>query len=534
MPEGTASVHVPKQSLTPSFWCLYVVYLLNKNNRLGGFSVLALLLLLTVAAVAVHGYHYGIEDQAIYLPGLKKALDPSLYPHDSELFSPQATASGLTRLVVGTVKTFGLSVASASLVWHLFSIFAFLFACWALTGKVFESIRARVSALVMVTCLFTLPLAGTALYIVDQHLHPRTLASALALMAIAVVLPHVEGERRPALKVVFAAACIAASMYIHVLMGFFGAIFVAILLLPEDRFGRRATIFGAFLPFSNFFQSANAGWLEATRTRTQHYLLQWEWYEWLGAIGPIVLLWLFSQIADSRRKPLLADLCIRTASFGLLGIAFGLATLPSALERVTPYQPMRMFHLVYIVFLLIAGGLLGELVLRRSVLRWVVLYTPLAFGMFYAQRQLFPASRHIEFPGHSTGNHWVEAFDWVRQNTPRDAYFAMDPHYPSHPGEDYHGFRGIAERSQMADWDKDSGVVSLFPSLGERWQREVHASLGWNTFKADDFQRLKRDFGVNWAVVAKSTTSDQRANGPTPEIPKDCPYQNEAVYVCRL
>ena len=40
------------------------------------------LLLLTLAALLIHGYHLGVEDQAIYLPAIKHHLNPSLYPFD--------------------------------------------------------------------------------------------------------------------------------------------------------------------------------------------------------------------------------------------------------------------------------------------------------------------------------------------------------------------------------------------------------------------------------------------------------------------
>jgi hypothetical protein len=44
------------------------------------------LTLITTLALAVHGFHYGIEDEAIYLPAVKKNLDPALYPFDSVFF----------------------------------------------------------------------------------------------------------------------------------------------------------------------------------------------------------------------------------------------------------------------------------------------------------------------------------------------------------------------------------------------------------------------------------------------------------------
>ncbi len=65
-----------------------------------------------------------------------------------------------------------------------------------------------------------------------------------------------------------------------------------------------------------------------------------------------------------------------------------------------------------------------------------------------------------------TANPWLQAFAWIRQNTPTDAYFALDPEYLAAPGEDYHSFRALAERSQLADAIKDTAVVTQVPELG--------------------------------------------------------------------
>ena len=60
----------------------------------------------------------------------------------------------------------------------------------------------------------------------------------------------------------------------------------------------------------------------------------------------------------------------------------------------------------------------------------------------------------------------MQAFKWVRRNTPEDAYFALGPRYMARPGEDQRGFRAIAQRSALADAVKDSGAASMFPALG--------------------------------------------------------------------
>lgn len=202
-------------------------------------------------------------------------------------------------------------------------------------------------------------------------------------------------------------------------------------------------------------------------------------------------------------------------------------TIPPQLERLTAYQPMRILHLTYLVMTLLAGGLLAELVLMQKPWRWALLLLPIAAALSVAQFQSFPDTHHVEWPGRSTGNDWVEAFNWIKTNTPVDAYFVLDPHYMSSDGEDFHGFRGLAERGQLADWDKDSGVALLFPELATRWSHEVHTLDHWNRFTVADFHRLHEQLGVGWTVLSHQPGS--------PAFPlSDCPYRNRRVVVCRV
>ena len=60
---------------------------------------ISLLLVITLLAIVVHGYHSGTDDGVIYAPGIKKAADPSLYPFDSEFFIHHAQLSLFPQLV---------------------------------------------------------------------------------------------------------------------------------------------------------------------------------------------------------------------------------------------------------------------------------------------------------------------------------------------------------------------------------------------------------------------------------------------------
>jgi hypothetical protein len=203
-------------------------------------------------------------------------------------------------------------------------------------------------------------------------------------------------------------------------------------------------------------------------------------------------------------------------------IAVILASSPS-LETFLRLQPMRAFQLIYIVFFLLLGGLLGEYVLKSRYLLWSCLFACIGAGMFFVQRQKYPNSSHVEWPGVTPVNPWVAAFQWARDNTPQDAVFALDPYYIELPGEDEHGFRGIAQRSVLTDHFKDSGVVSLFPQLAPEWVREQTAQQNWNHFQLADFQQLAQRYPISWVVLQE-----------TPPAGLVCSYQNEAVSVCHI
>ncbi len=194
-----------------------------------------------------------------------------------------------------------------------------------------------------------------------------------------------------------------------------------------------------------------------------------------------------------------------------------------SLGRLTPLQPMRYLHLVYFFLPLMAGCLLEKYILKATVWRWALFLIIFNGSMYAAQRVQFDGVYQIEWPGRSPSNPWIQAFVWTRNNTPTDAYFALDPRYLEAPGEDYHSFRALAERSQLADAIKDTAVVTQVPELAPDWERQVEAQQGWKNFQLGDFERLKAEFGVNWVLV-----SDPPPHGLA------CRWHNGSLSVCQI
>ncbi len=473
-----------------------------------------LLALLTLGALFVHGYHPWAEDSGIYLPGVEKILQAELFPFNSQFFESHAHLTFFPNLIAASVRISHLPLDVVLFFWHLASIFLFLVACWQLIGKCFHDERARWAGVALIAALLTLPVAGTALYIMDQYLNPRNLVACAAIFAIVKVIDK---------KYFQAALFLVGAAAIHPLMSVFAFSYCVVLLCTE-KFDRPSAGLACLLPFGLSFDPPSAAYHQVALEHPYFYLLQWHWYEWLGAIAPIPILWWFSRIARSRKFGKLDLLCRALIVYELVYLLVSLIlTIPARFEALARLQPMRSLYLLYVLFFLFAGGLLGEYVLKNRVWRWAALFVPLCAGMFVAQRALFPASAHIEWPGAAPKNQWVQAFLWIRANTPRDAIFALNPTHMDIPGEEENSFEAVAQRSMLADANKASGAVSMFPAMADEWFSQIQAQNGWTTFQVQDFRRLKTQYGVSWIVLQQPGTAGL-----------SCPYQNATVLVCRL
>ena len=107
------------------------------TNRLT-LRQLGLLLGITAAALAVHGYHPYIEDAEIYLPGIKKLLNPALYPYNTGFFASHAGMTLFPNLIAASVRVTHLPFDWALLLWQAACIFTLLLGCWRIGRRSFS------------------------------------------------------------------------------------------------------------------------------------------------------------------------------------------------------------------------------------------------------------------------------------------------------------------------------------------------------------------------------------------------------------
>ena len=386
--------------------------------------------------------------------------------------------------------------------------------------------------------------------LMDPYVTARSISTPCVLLALVGALkfftPRFELEEESAwerrLGLVLCGVALAAAGMMHPLMAAYGA--GAVLLLGVVVSSSRVVRVWGTVGLGLTAVAMAAGlWLSAPPeseiyqrvmlTRDYWFLSRWHWYELIGLIAPVVIL---SVVAFRRRREGdaarvgLARMAVAAGATATV-VALLFARAGMATHLVARMQALRIFQLVYVVMTLVVGAELGERVLRRRPWRWMVVFSVLAGVMVAAERETFPASRHLELPGllvrnGSNRNHenqWEQAFAWIARNTPKDAMFALDAEYITKAGEDAESFRAIAERSVLPDFSKDGGVVTNKPELAAEWlQGQVAQSRLSEEPDALRVAALK-PLGVTWVVLERSAMTGFA-----------CLYGNDAVKVCRL
>jgi hypothetical protein len=504
---------------------------------------------LTFFALLVHGYHPYAEDGGVYLPEIKRLLDPGLYPHGAEFVVGHLRYSLFAPVMAGLVRGSHFSLEMVLLLVQLAAFWTTLFAAWLLAARCYASREARGGAVGLLAVWMTLPIAGTSLMLMDPYVTARSLSTPCVLLALVgalrFLLPSFEMEgdggrdRRRGLALCCAGLTGAGMM--HPLMAAYGLGTVLVLGVVLSR-SRRVRVWGT-VGLSLIAVAMAAGlhlsappespvYQKVVLTRDYWFLSQWHWYELIGLMAPLAILSVAAMGRLREGDAARVGLARMAVAAGVTAIVVALlfARAGAATHLVARMQPLRIFQMVYVVMTLVLGAWLGSRVLQRRPMRWVLVFAVLAGVMVVVERRTFPGSKHLELPYALSGdelsdggNSYQQAFAWIGGNTPREAFFAMDAHYITQPGEDAQSFRAIAGRSVLPDFSKDGGVVTNKPELAAEWLQGQVAQAGLGT--EPDARRIAvlRPLGVTWVVLEREAVTGFA-----------CAYENEVVKVCRL
>ena len=292
----------------------------------------------------------------------------SLYPVNSEFFLGHASWSLFPDLVGGTARFTGMSSDAAIFFWYLASTLAIVTASFFFLRACFPSARAQWTGTGLLAVLLNVPVAGTALLISDPYLTARSLSTAATLFAVTAIVTN---------NWTRAAFWITASLLIHPQMAIYGALFALCHSItsrsdeahkPVSKRSAPLAV-AAFIPLiTGTFHPARGAYREILASRAYFLVSRWHWWEWVGVFAPLAVLTLLARYTGRGILPPVGAACRASVMLGLLATASALVIASSnAFQMVARIQPMRSFHPIYMILLLLFGGMLGEHVLKD---RW--------------------------------------------------------------------------------------------------------------------------------------------------------------------
>ncbi len=482
-------------------------------------SDVAVLSLLTPFALLVHGYHPFADDAGIYVAGIRAMLDPRLFVADAEFVTAHTHLSVFSHLFAGTIRFLHIPLELALIVAYLLSIFAFLLGCLRLSQCIFQDAHLQWGATLLASALFTLPVAATALFIMDPYVTARSFSTPFSLLALAACMDRAWFR---------AAVWLLLAAIMHPLMGVYLAAFLLAYLLASERrwYGLAVACGAAFLSAAVIYlltihTGLPEGYREAALSRRYFFLSQWRWFEWLGLAFPLLLMFFAALRSANQTVRYVCAACIATGVTAcFISICFIHTSGSFFLARL---QPLRAFQMIYIIGVLLLGGFLANYLRGSRAIAGAVLLMLSAGLMMFVQGQTYQTSAHVEWPFVTPRNPWQQAYLWIRSNTPRNAVFALDSDYTKAGTEDTQGFRATAARSALVDDLKDGGVVAIFPALAPQWKKERDLEIGLDRITDEERIARLRPVGVTWLLLSSRAETDF-----------DCPYHNSDVKVCKL
>jgi hypothetical protein len=315
---------------------------------------------------------------------------------------------------------------------------------------------------------------------------------------------------------------------LHPLMGLYFGCFVAVLAVIErGREWAATALCGMGVLFAgavdHICRDASTGdaYREAVLSRQYYFLSGWHWYEVIGLVGPLLLM-LFAS-GRSTGRSLAEKLCSTCVLLGTTALLISLCFVhPDHLNLLVRVQVLRIFHTIYILGVILAGGYLAERFWSSQ--RWVAITPCLlaAIGLFFGGAASYSSNPRFQFGVEDETTPYGQALVWIRGNTPLNASFAIDSDMQQKINQDEVGFRVLTQRSILTDI-KDEGLASLFPKIAPEWKARRDAERGLDRISDRSRTLRLRHFSVDWLILS----ADARTSFP-------CPYRNTAVAVCRI
>ena len=453
-----------------------------------------------LATMNAAGYRYGASDQSYYIPFVLRHLDPSLFPRDAVLIDAQARLTGYDDLFAAIIHVTGVSLQTLFFVCYVATLLLLVSAVLRLGSRFYRSPWTTAALAAALTLRHAIAKTGTNT--LEGYFHPRQLAFALGVIAVAAFL-----RARPAATILPVAA--AAALHPTTAL-WFGVWLLAATFLAAPRW--RVHIAGILLaaaaaglwalvagPLAGRLRRMDPEWLAAIADKTYLFPLEWSPISWIVNAGYLAaIVFVFRRRAAAgllvpRERALVAG-CLSLAALFCVALFFNAARVALAIQL----QPARVFWMldflavVYGVWLFAEGA--APSVRRAQTVAAVLLVASIVRGA-YVMRVLFPdrALAQIQLPD----DDWGRAMAWARGTAVDSGWLAS----PLHAAEYGTSVRMAAGRDVFVEALKDQALGMYDRRIAIRTRDRLAEFGGTDTLTTARARALASGYDLDYFVT---------------------------------
>ena len=446
----------------------------QRSLALGVILVPAFAVLVTANSA---GYRFGVSDQAFYVPAVERLITPALFPRDRALIDSQARLTvsddAIARIAIAT----GADLPTLFFLGFLLTAVVFAVAVLAIGSRYYAS--PWTSAALLLALTFRHRLLETGVNSFEGYFHPRVLAFAVGLAAVAACL----GGRRIA-----ALTLAAAAFVVHPTTGGWFIVWIAVALgsltAHRWRVAAGAAVVGllgiltVWIVAPDRFATMDAAWLEVLRSRRYLFTTEWSLATWVVDLLPAVAL--IAGFTARARQGLVAPAERGVFAGAMALLAIFVLTLPFVAAHVAlaiqlqisrVFWPIELLTTVYIVWAVAEGPWLASLRARTvpMLLVFILAAGSAARGGYILAVETHRPLARLNLPD----GDWQRVATWARTSTPVSAHFLIDPTDLDREGV---SFRVTAARDVFIEPSKDPSIAMYSRDIAMR-VRERQAAL---------------------------------------------------------
>ena len=441
-----------------------------------------------------------------------RALEPAAFPRDASLIDAQGRLMLADEVLAAIVRTTGLSLETLFFAAYLLSLVLIWAGLIAIGTRVYTSTWGTIALGFAFTLRHRIPRTSANSF--EPYFHPRMLAFALGLIAVAALL------RR---RFWVAVTLVALSAAIHVTTALWFSILIGVALAVLDRrFRHAAFIAGAAgliggvwaLTYGPLQTRIDDVWLQAVSSKDSLFATTWPWWAWAANAALLPALWWAHRRRAGRGDATAEERALVWGATAL--VVLFVLTLPLVAARIAFPVQLQISRVFWLIDLLATIYVLSLVRNERAVRGVAVMLIALSIARSFDVMMVERPDRRL-FAVHLRPSPWMDAMHWL-STTPPDAHVLADP---GHAWKYGLSVRVAARRDVFLEDVKDSAIAIYSRDVAQRVRDRSTAMDNFDTLTVDRLHYLTALYDLTYLVTEA-------------ELPLPIAYQNERFRVYSL